>query len=68
MNNIVYWRAIGYIYRRDKDGNPIKGYIKEKRIGQGIATEGNDFDGVVFRQSPNLINCDAVRIISTALA
>jgi hypothetical protein len=60
--NIVMFHARGVIYNRDKQGNPIKGSTKRVLHGRGVAKEGQDLDGTIFRQCTYLLPCDAMTV------
>ena len=60
MSNFCAYKAVGYIYPRDKDGNPISsGKVKGKTF-RGNVLHDEGMYGAIMRQNPELLRCDRV--------
>lgn len=65
MTKFVKFIATGLIYLRDKKGKPI---AVEKVIERdGVARNSPELPGKVFRQCPDLLPCDWVKIETVPL-
>ena len=53
MSDFVKFVATGYIYKKDKNGNPTK-FVEE--------TRRREIMGKIFRQCPQLLPCDAMSV------
>jgi hypothetical protein len=62
VSDFVRYYAEGYIYARDRNGNPIKGNIAKVKRGRGIVKDTPGLDGAIFRQCTYLTQCDAMKI------
>lgn len=60
----VIFKANGLVYKRDKNGDPIKGNVLRRLYGKGVVKSGPDMLGKVFRQCPKLTVCDSVSVVT----
>lgn len=62
MNTFILSEAKGYKYLRDrKTGDKINAAV-DTVIAKGIARDNPGLMGIIHRQHPELIECDALRV------
>lgn len=61
MSDFVKFVATGYIFQKDKNGNPTK-IVEQVRHGGGVVRNTREIMGKIFRQCPQLLPCDAMNV------
>ena len=60
MSNFCAYKAVGYIYTRDQEGNPIPNSKVSGKTFRGNVLYDEGMYGAIMRQNPELLHCDHV--------
>lgn len=60
MSDFVMFSAVGLVYERDKNGKLIG--VKDTIRTNGVVRNTEEIQGKIFRQCPELLPCDTLRV------